>query len=783
MIRKLLPVLIILMAASISHAQSPDANSDKFLTAEAYLSDGKPEEARKLFEQLIKSSRKRDITFAKAKGGLGLAFAALGEPYSARQSLEDSISIATELGQNDLIAKSRFNLALVALSELGRDVAPTEWFSITRGDETKREVFWKEEERSKDDLRFALDELENAAQEALSGGDVSLSIKAWATAAKYESDTNANSAFQKIEQAFRVLPESLESSYDIEAALLIGEVAVSIVPLLKDKKRGPSERIAFLSLDKARLASQAISDARLESYSIGLLARLYGLKGQLEDATKLSERAVYLAERAGANEILFVWNGQLASYFERLGNNNAALSAYQRAAENIQAVRADLSKSVAGAGQVSSRELIEPILLGYADLLLKTGSEDDIRDARDVVETLKTIEFERFFEETCVANSIGKKTDLNSASDTAAVLYPIIFSDRMELLVSIGDTIVREKVNISRSDLEFRVRSARNQLRRDNKSMGPLEDLSLLYDWLILPVVPHLEEANVRTIVFAPDGALRGLPIAALYKRSDETGARGRFLIEDYAVAATIGLTLIDPEPFERVQRLGVHAGVAEALTVPSASDGKADTRFSELGAVLNELNSIADLIPGPKLLNENFTKDNFEETLKNSRFTVAHLATHATFGRTASESYLLAHSGVKGRGERISLDELEEYTAQARIRGEPIELLTLSACETGVGDPDAESENAMLGLAGVAYKAGARSVLASLWQVYDESTGALMADFYRNLTTGVSEFDGAPMSKAEALQKAQLRLLYDPSGNTKHPSHWAAFILFGNWL
>ena len=92
-----------------------------------------------------------------------------------------------------------------------------------------------------------------------------------------------------------------------------------------------------------------------------------------------------------------------------------------------------------------------------------------------------------------------------------------------------------------------------------------------------------------------------------------------------------------------------------------------------------------------------------------------------------------------------------------------------MSACQSAAGD-----DRAALGLAGVAIRSGARSTIATLWSIQDDSTAKLIAQFYRELKTPGT-------SKAEALRKAQLSLLQ--SDRYQHPFYWSAFILLGNWL
>jgi len=118
---------------------------------------------------------------------------------------------------------------------------------------------------------------------------------------------------------------------------------------------------------------------------------------------------------------------------------------------------------------------------------------------------------------------------------------------------------------------------------------------------------------------------------------------------------------------------------------------------------------------------------------------------------------------------DKLTMDRLERLLSFNQFRENTVELLTLSACQTAVGD-----ERAALGLAGVAIKAGARSALASLWFVNDTATAELISEFYNQLRS-------TQLSKAQALQNAQKKLLDQKTFN--HPIFWAPFLLIGNWL
>lgn len=180
------------------------------------------------------------------------------------------------------------------------------------------------------------------------------------------------------------------------------------------------------------------------------------------------------------------------------------------------------------------------------------------------------------------------------------------------------------------------------------------------------------------------------------------------------------------------------------------------------LPAVPEELRSIQSLMGGRVLLNGDYTLDNLKEAFQGTDYAVVHLATHGEFGGGSDATFLLTAEG------RLTMDRLERFIHLGRFRENPVELLTLSACQTALGDA-----RSALGLAGVAVKAGARSAVATLWSVDDEATSLAVQAFYKALRERTAE-------KAQALQQAQARLLADATFH--HPAYWAPFLLIGNW-
>jgi CHAT domain-containing protein len=185
---------------------------------------------------------------------------------------------------------------------------------------------------------------------------------------------------------------------------------------------------------------------------------------------------------------------------------------------------------------------------------------------------------------------------------------------------------------------------------------------------------------------------------------------------------------------------------------------------FPALDFVPAELQRIEPVYQSESLLNGAFVMPALQKKLTQEQFSIVHIASHGQFKGDAHKTFVLTYDG------KLTLNNLEALIRPSQYRGKPVELLVLSACETASGD-----DRAALGLAGVAVKAGARSALASLWSVNDQSTSDLVSGFYHQLR------DSPTISKAQALQAAQVTMLGDR--RYRHPCYWAPYLLVGNWL
>ena len=228
------------------------------------------------------------------------------------------------------------------------------------------------------------------------------------------------------------------------------------------------------------------------------------------------------------------------------------------------------------------------------------------------------------------------------------------------------------------------------------------------------------------------------------------------FLVAHYAIAVTPGLTLTDPEPADRANA---------SKSSPPAYPKRAG--YPALPGVPGELAKISSLYSGASLQDEKFIMSNVKQEFGKESFNIVHIASHGQFKGDAKETFLLTYDGT------LTLDDLESLIQPSQFRGEPVDLITLSACQTAAGDDSA----VRAGPGRRGHQSRRHSALATLWFVNDQASSDLVEDFYQELKNDPS------LTKAKALQRAQLKLLADPGKRYIHPSYWAPYLLIGNWL
>ena len=496
-------------------------------------------------------------------------------------------------------------------------------------------------------------------------------------------------------------------------------------------------------LAKAIQQAQQIQDAKAESYAIGQLGKLYEQKQQLAEAQKLTQQALSLVQGINAGDIAYLWEWQLGRILEKQGNIKDAVAAYTVAVATLRSLRSDL---IALPNlQFYFRERVEPVYRQLVGLLLKSDpSQKNLQKAREVIESLQLAELDNFFRNTCIQ---AQSQQIDQVDPTAAVIYPIILPDRLAVILSLpGQPLRHYETQLPETEVNnafVQLRKFLNPVLSNKQRLRYSQDI---YDWLIRPIEAALADNEIKTLVFILDGALRNLPMAALYDGE-------QYLIEKYSVAVSPGLQLLEPRALDRERLQALIGGLSEERQ-----------GFSALPGVELELSKISAQVPSEMLFNQEFTTTTLEQEISDVPFPVVHLATHGQFSSEVEDTFILTWEG------QVNVNDLDQLLqVREREENQPIELLVLSACQTATGD-----QRAALGLAGVAVRSGARSTLATLWSVRDESTAQLMAEFYQFLTQ-------AENSKAESLRQAQLSILKNP--DYEHPYYWAPFVLVGNWL
>lgn len=312
-----------------------------------------------------------------------------------------------------------------------------------------------------------------------------------------------------------------------------------------------------------------------------------------------------------------------------------------------------------------------------------------------------------------------------------AVLWVIPREDHLHLVLITpgGEPVVKDLYEVSSANLRRTVDLFHLEMHSSPTEVK-MTAAQQLYDWMIRPyATDYLEAEGIDTILFCLGNGVRSIPLAALHDGE-------QFLIEKYSVTRIPAFNLIQTDYVElqRGQVLAMGASEFQELNALPA----VPTELSSVMRELRDARPVEAQWSGASFLNQEFTLSNLQQRVETDLPNVVHLATHAVFRPGEPEN-----SYIQFWDTQLSLSEVQDVGWNSPS----LELLVLSACRTAIGDDEAE-----LGFAGIALRSGVKTVLASLWNVSDEGTLALMSEFYNQL--------GQTSTKAEALRQAQLRML-----------------------
>lgn len=795
--------------------------------AQAYNDQGQHRQAISLLEQAIALTEKyRDLpTEVIARAALGKAYWGAGDYHRAEQAHLESLKVLTgvprsgrnpDLGQltaslpaSAALATALNNLGNVYVSRAERSLFQA-GVACAQREDSKAHQFLAA--ANQDGLKAL-----QSFQESINKSQTDLNrVQAWLNYSRlsdrFPYTRKVSSSGEGYRQAAIALVQTLPDSRDKVYALInLAQSGIS-----RDLESGRSAAITFSqslsrqqALDQGQLAEQdlcaslgqtqpvrtlsstsgqlsaavsllqqaiaianRIGDGRAESFALGSLGHIYELKQQPETALELTRQAQLIAQQFSAGDSLYRWQWQMGRLL-RQDNPERAIVYYRQAVKTLKSIRSDIVAANRDF-QFDFRDEVEPVYRELIELLLdqpatekadrgggvdlassqlKTETHSSrspvLQEVLEVLESLKLAELQNFFGDECVEVAQAAVRESSSSQTRAAVIYSIILPDRTELIVrppgAEQGSLRGYSVPVSRQQLQAELEQLRRALP-DRSSFRYRRQARKIYDLLIRPLEADLAATEPDTLVFIHDGVLRQVPMAALYDGQ-------KFLIEKYPLATTPGLQLTSRDPLRRENLKTLALG----LTVERSP-------FAPLVSVGPEISTVQSILGGTRLLDQDFTTSNLENQIQRADYRIIHMATHGVFGVDADSTFLLTYE------QELKIQELDDILRSRRDRT-PLELLTLSACETATGD-----ERSTLGIAGVAVRAGVKSALATLWSINDEATVALIEAFYQELRQ-------PNVSRAVALQKAQISLIKDTRVGYSHPAIWSPFILIGNWL
>ncbi len=743
-----------------SHAASGKEISDQIAAGEAFCQKGDFEHAAQSWENVLRNLDREQNAglYMDTLAHIAYAYKALGFHEKALSAFIEAMPVLKKSNSRERNALFLNNLADIHLS-LG---------DMKNSVEAMEKAI--AEARSSENPKILADVLNNAGNMLLADGNYEEAAEAYKeclellakadSAAELKAAVLINIAYSNFiagsfqprmsEDALKHIRTMPEGYAKAENEIALG---ILMTEALKDGSIDDPALIRNIweMLTEAKQIGEKLSNPKIISQACGYMGQLYEHEERYEESLGLTRQAVFFAQQGRYPELLYLWQWQIGRLLASGGNTEQSAQSYKNAIETLNPIRPELFRGYRSHKEIFD-ERVRPVYIGLADVYLKQADaaqtpaarEEKLREARDTMETLKTLELQNFFKDECVTFTEEKQTSLDRTPPHTAVLYPISLEDRLVVLLSLPDAMIHFNTPADFRKLKNTAKLFRKELQTRSSNRF-LKEARNLYDWIIRPAEAELAVRGIDTLIVVPDGALRLIPFSSLYDGE-------HFLIEKYAVGTV---------PAVRLTATGGYQSQHADILLSGLSDAVQD--FSPLPGVKDELADVKQIMnAGNMLFNKDFTLNNLTGEFKTNSYGMLHIATHGVFGGSAKDSFLVTYD------DRLDMDRLASLVEISQFRDQKIELLTLSACQTAMGN-----ERAALGLAGVAVKAGVRSAVATLWFVDDESTSLAIREFYNQL--------GTPgLSKAKALQNAQKQLI--AKRRFWHPIYWAPFLLIGNW-
>ncbi|WOB67654.1 tetratricopeptide repeat protein [Microcystis aeruginosa] len=770
----------------------------------AYQSRGEYQTAIDYHQQSLDITRELDDRSGEAKvlNNLGNAYQSRGEYQTAINYHQQSLAITRELDDRSGEAK--------ALNNLGVDYRLLgQYQKAINYHQQSLEIAEKI-----GDLKVQADSLGNLGnvyqslgqyQKAIDDHQKSLDIakKIGDQGSKARSLGNLGNAYQSLGQYQKAIDyhrESLAMARDIglrqEEGSSLNNLGVAHYFLGEYEK-------AINYLEQTLDIAKKIGDLKGEADSLGNLGSAYLSLGQYQKAIDYHQENRAIARKIGdlqgeANSL-----NNLGLAYQKINQPAEAIKNLEESLNIILKIRGDISReNIAGQNRKSFLASNEGTVITLAEVLIQQNQPEKAFQWLNLATTADLADYNRLinakvadpdaqkaldnwntdnrqlegmrrqlqdkyseelakdirqFEEKVYKNAetIGQKypeiaelfetkpTDIaqlqkNIAPDTL-VIQPVPLRDKVSLFLVTREKLIVIQSDAKRDELNKLVSEYRTQLA-DYKNADYLVTGSKLYEILIRPIESQIATSSRKNIAIIATGQLRYIPFETLYDKKND-----QVLLEKYPIYYLTRISTSTPPATERKPLQGL------AFANPKPTQ-------EELKGTEIEAETISKTFPGSeKYLGTNATLDIFKKQA--FRFSILHLGTHGCFD-------LAGCPNLGMQANTILFANKEQYNiADAALLGlKNTELITLSACQTAK-EANADGQE-ISGLAYVLERAGAKSVIASLWNAEDNTSAEIMTQFYQNLKNG--------MTKSEAMQKAKLSQI------KSHPFFWSPFILIG---
>ena len=720
--------------------------------------------------------------------GQAAALGSLAETYRLRGEYETAESILTiglatvqnhaELGQYEASMLNSLGNTYARWSRLAQ--RRSEAAALLGIDSRQNPVSQRLQNESEHLKAKALDAFNAAIDIARKQADTATEMRAYLSLLSiHRTGEVAASAQNQLAQLIAQRSDSRETAY---AAISLAKSYQSPTPdfACTDQPLNPQQQTW---LETGLQIAERIQDERAKSFALGELGHIAECQKQWSQAIQLTNQAQLSASNAlESADSLYLWEWQIGRIYNQQQQFTQAIAAYQQSIDTLDRIRTNILTANRDL-QFDFRDTVAPIYRQYIELQLtelpltaaptpqankqqtsskqidpavNTAVTPNVNETLKTIDSLRLAELQNFFGDNCVIVASDEARDrlLTDESQTT-IITSVVLPDHTALIANFSDGTTKTVWVGDTQQLESQANTFRKGLTRFTDPIYNSSSSEALYGQFIAPIESELERTQTQTLVFVQDGFLRNIPMSALYDGD-------RYLIEKYAVATTPALSLTSTRAPNRTLR-ALAVGIDVDVVTESGRE------FEDLDAVERELSAIAAQLPGSQtLLNEDFTVEDFKSALQETRYSILHLATHGQFSTVPEETFVVTGPNADGVSEEITFEQLEAFISGASTNREPLDLITLTACQTATGD-----DRATLGLAGVAIQAGARSAIASLWNLPDQTAAVLIPQFY-------SYLKDPAISKAQALQQAQVEAINaDPKGN---PGQWAPLVLIGNW-